>query len=125
MKFKYYKPKYNNLKWASEILQILGKYGFTFFAEKINIEEVFGKIKIPANSNIMNMSTGERIRCAFEELGTTFIKLGQILSTRSDLLDSDILTELKKLQDDVNPNSNEDLNNVFFSQFNKNIEDKV
>ena len=98
MKFKYYKPKYNNLKRTSEILQILGKYGFTFFAEKINIEEVFGKIKIPANSNIMNMSTGERIRCAFEELGTTFIKLGQILSTRSDLLDSDILTELKKLQ---------------------------
>lgn len=125
MKFKYYKPKYNNLKRTSEILQILGKYGFTFFAEKINIEEVFGKIKIPANSNIMNMSTGERIRCAFEELGTTFIKLGQILSTRSDLLDSDILTELKKLQDDVNPNSYEDLNTVFFSQFNKNIEDKV
>ena len=45
----------------------------------------------------------ERIRLVFEELGPTFIKLGQILSTRPDLLPADILAELQNLQDNVPP----------------------
>ena len=42
-----------------------------------------------------------------EDLGPTFVKLGQILSTRQDLIPEDIVTELKKLQDDVAPISEE------------------
>lgn len=45
----------------------------------------------------------EHLRSALEELGTTFIKLGQILSTRADLLPPDYLTELTKLQDSASP----------------------
>lgn len=45
----------------------------------------------------------EHLRSAFEELGTTFIKLGQILSTRADLLPPDYLSELTKLQDSASP----------------------
>ena len=93
-----------------EIVKVFASYGFGYIVE--------GKKN-------KKQKSPENLRKAIEELGSTFIKLGQILSTRSDLLDSDILTELKKLQDDVNPNSYEDLNTVFFSQFNKNIEDKV
>lgn len=48
-------------------------------------------------------SRGERIRLALEELGPIFIKLGQALSTRKDLLPEDIGTELRKLQDDCPP----------------------
>ncbi|RUM91607.1 MAG: ubiquinone biosynthesis regulatory protein kinase UbiB [Thiomicrospira sp.] len=46
---------------------------------------------------------GERIRLALEELGPIFIKLGQALSTRKDLLPEDISVELRKLQDDCPP----------------------
>jgi ubiquinone biosynthesis protein len=48
-------------------------------------------------------SRGERLRMALEELGPVFIKFGQMLSTRRDLLPVDIADELAKLQDDVPP----------------------
>ena len=46
-------------------------------------------------------SRGERLRCALEDLGPLYVKFGQSLSTRPDLLPEDIATELSKLQDDV------------------------
>jgi len=49
------------------------------------------------------LSRGERIRRALEELGPIFVKMGQIISTRRDLLPDDIYTELAKLQDRVPP----------------------
>lgn len=49
------------------------------------------------------LSRGERIRLALEELGPIFVKVGQIFSTRRDLLPDDIATELSKLQDRVPP----------------------
>ena len=48
-------------------------------------------------------SRGERIRCSLEELGPIFVKFGQILSTRRDLLPDDIADELAQLQDNVPP----------------------
>ena len=54
-----------------------------------------------------NQPRGERIRLAFEELGPLYIKFGQSLSTRPDLLPEDIAKELSKLQDDVPPFSEE------------------
>ena len=93
---------YRNLKRYKEILHILVKYGFTFIVEKLNIEGVAYKISITnPPEEIKNMSTGERIKSAIEELGPTYIKLGQILSTRKDLLDQDIIDELSKLRDSV------------------------
>jgi ubiquinone biosynthesis protein len=47
------------------------------------------------------VSTAERVRLVLQDLGPSFIKLGQIASTRPDLLPPDVITELKKLQDDV------------------------
>lgn len=52
-------------------------------------------------------SRGERLRCALENLGPIFIKFGQVLSTRSDLLPDDISEELAKLQDQVPPFASE------------------
>lgn len=48
-------------------------------------------------------STPEAVRRVLEDLGTTFVKLGQILSTRSDLISPEMQAELQKLQDNVNP----------------------
>ena len=49
------------------------------------------------------LSRGERIKNTFEELGPIFVKLGQTISTRKDLLPTDIAEELVKLQDKVKP----------------------
>ena len=54
-----------------------------------------------------NQARGERIRLALESLGPVFIKFGQVLSTRRDLLPEDIANELAKLQDEVPPFSND------------------
>lgn len=50
-----------------------------------------------------DMPRGERVRKALEELGPTFIKFGQLLSTRSEMLPEDVITELERLQDHVPP----------------------
>ena len=93
---------YKNLKRYKEIVSILIKYGFSFVVEKLNIEGVAYKIPITNPSEaIKNMSTGEKIRRAIEELGPTYVKLGQILSTRKDLLDQDIIDEISNLRDNV------------------------
>ncbi|QYE97643.1 ABC1 kinase family protein [Paraclostridium sordellii] len=96
------KVSYRHLKRYKEIVQILMKYGFSIVVEKLNIEGVAYKIPITnPPAEIKNMSTGERLRKACEELGPTYVKLGQILSTRKDLLDQNIIDELAKLRDDV------------------------
>jgi ubiquinone biosynthesis protein len=56
-------------------------------------------------------SVATRLRRVLEELGPSFVKLGQIISTRSDLLPPDVLIELKKLLDSVQPVSFQDIAN--------------
>ncbi|WP_416175724.1 ABC1 kinase family protein [Clostridium sp.] len=87
-----------------EIVKVLSKYGFKFIRTR-------GK------------NSPENLRMAFEELGPTFIKIGQILSSRPDILPSQFIDELSKLQDDVSSEKFEDINKVFFSDFNKNIDE--
>ena len=59
----------------------------------------------------------QRTRMALEELGTTFVKVGQILSTRSDVLPSDFVQELTKLQDSLTPLPLEVIKGVIESEF--------
>ena len=68
-----------------------------------------------------NPSRGERLKKTFEELGPIFVKLGQTISTRKDLLPSDIANELVKLQDKVTPFSGE----IAKQEVEKALEDKV
>lgn len=105
---------YKNLKRYKEIGYIFVKYGFSYVVEKLNIEGIAYKIPITnPPEEIKNMSTGERLRKAFEELGPTYVKLGQVLSTRKDLLDQSIIEELAKLQDDVEPYDTEIAKSIF------------
>ncbi len=57
----------------------------------------------------LSHSFGVRLRLVAQDLGPTFVKLGQLLSTRSDVIPQDIVTELRKLQDDVPPCSFDDV----------------
>jgi ubiquinone biosynthesis protein len=68
-------------------------------------------------------SLGKRLRLASEELGLVFIKLGQILSTRYDLLAKEDCEELQKLLDEVPPMNNEVVRKIFIKDFGKPPED--
>jgi ubiquinone biosynthesis protein len=92
----------NSVSRFREIVKILGSYGFGYI-----VDSKFSK----------QNKRPENLRKAFEELGPTFIKIGQILSTRPDLLSPDYIVELSKLQDSVIPESIETIQKVFFDEF--------
>lgn len=91
----------------AEILQVLVRHGFSPLVSRLrrggaDLANAVAGLNIPAETEEAEAaSLPERIRLVFQDLGPTFIKLGQILSTRSDLVPDDIAAELRKLQDDV------------------------
>jgi len=94
-----------------EIVTVLFKYGFDDVAERLQLP---GKILISKTRIAVpeEMTTWERLRHALEELGPTFVKFGQILSLRGDLLPVALIKELEKLQDDVAPVTFEEIMEV-------------
>jgi ubiquinone biosynthesis protein len=98
---------YRNLDRYRQILTILFKYGFDSMLNRLNLGSYFesGLQMISRNrrERVEGLTDYERLRMACEELGPTFIKMGQILSTRSDLIPDDLVRELTKLQDNVPP----------------------
>jgi ubiquinone biosynthesis protein len=98
---------YRNLNRYSQILGVLIKYGFGDLIETLKIDQyieiALSMISKNRKDRVERSSRAERIRLAFEELGPTYIKLGQILSTRPDLVQIDLINELAKLQDEVPP----------------------
>jgi ubiquinone biosynthesis protein len=96
---------YRNLNRYSQILAILFKYGFGDLVETLKIDQYLEiglqMISRKKRERVEKLTRAERIRMAFEELGPTYIKLGQILSTRPDLVPPDFIAELAKLQDEV------------------------
>ncbi|MFI8412089.1 ABC1 kinase family protein [Paeniglutamicibacter gangotriensis] len=84
------------LERFSRIAEILTRHGLGFLASSMGLERWLpGRATMTA----AEATSPERLRLALEELGPTFIKLGQLLSTRSDILPAAYLTELSKLQD--------------------------
>jgi ubiquinone biosynthesis protein len=98
---------YRHLNRYRQILAILFKYGFGDLLELLKIDQYIevGLQMISRNrgARVERLTRPQRLRMAFEELGPTYIKLGQILSTRPDLIPMDFIQELSKLQDDVPP----------------------
>jgi len=103
---------YRHTQRYLEMLRVLSRYGFYDLISQSGFDLLgpLGKkvnLKSPEDS-VMRLSRGERVRLAFEDLGPTYIKFGQILSTRGDLIPDDLVEELQKLQDDVPPFSQEE-----------------
>ncbi len=90
------KQKIKDIKRFKKITSVFAKYGFGFLFEAI--ENPFDN-----RTKETRHSSEKRLRLAFEELGTTFIKFGQIMSTRPDILPDKYIRELEKLQDSVPP----------------------
>lgn len=88
-----------------EIASLFVKYGFGYILEEVGLFHVLS-IKDRIATEVKNGNTkdmGYRIRCMLEELGPAFIKLGQLLSIRSDILPEEVVKELERLQDQVPP----------------------
>lgn len=95
-------PQYlRNSTRAVEVVSILSKYGLANWVSRLDSRFADGLFKTPDGEVLANCNPETRIRLAITELGPTFIKLGQILSTRPDLVGVEVAAELSKLQADA------------------------
>lgn len=98
---------YRHMQRYREILTVLFRFGFGDLVASLKVEHYLDlgrRIIHPKRAEkIETLSRAERLRMVLEELGPTFIKLGQVLSTRPQVLPQDFIEELVKLQDEVPP----------------------
>ncbi len=92
---------YRHLNRWREILSVLSKYGLANWISRLGPDFAKDLLKAPGGTAIARHAWEARIRLAMAELGPTFIKLGQLLSTRPDLVGVELAEELQHLQADV------------------------
>ena len=96
-----------DLPRLKEISGILIHYGLQEFAQRLKLPRAVEKagqlLHLRRQEEIAGLSAAVRVRLALEELGPTFIKLGQILSTRVDMFPAEWIAEFEKLQSNVPP----------------------
>ncbi|MCK5109117.1 MAG: AarF/ABC1/UbiB kinase family protein, partial [Methanosarcinales archaeon] len=111
---------YRHIERYRQILSVLFKYGFGDILDALhigrNIEIALPKRVRREQERIEELTLPERVRMAMEELGPTFIKMGQILSTRPDLIPMEFITQFEKLQDKVPPFPFEDVKRTIESE---------
>lgn len=94
------------IKRTAQLVTVLTKYGFETLVTQTGIKNIIPNNFIEKNEKrkeAFSLSIYERIRLVLEELGPAYIKLGQLLSNRDDLLPTELTTELQMLQDNVSP----------------------
>jgi ubiquinone biosynthesis protein len=107
MRSKLWLPRhtYRYVSRYLEIARVLAKYGFSDLVAAIHLDRYlpFKKklVRAAKDPRLASLSRCERARLALEDLGPTFIKFGQIMSNRPDLMPEDLILELKKLQESV------------------------
>ncbi len=92
-----------NLGRISEIAQVAVKHGFGYFFETHKLTDLLPWHQKMVAADGGRSQRGQHLREMLEELGPTFVKFGQLLSTRPDVVPPDIIAELRALQDDVRP----------------------
>lgn len=89
------------LKRSARLISVLSKYGFKDMLARMNGGNKQEQISENPDEIVSKGTVYERIRLVLEELGPTFVKLGQTFSNREDLLPAELIQELQKLQDKV------------------------
>lgn len=87
-----------------DIIMSLSRNGFGFIIEELGLSEILSypkRLFWDDRQELQNKTAAERVRLFLEELGPTFVKIGQIASTRRDIIPSEFIKELEKLQDKV------------------------
>src|SRR5438094_9720711 len=90
-----------NLGRISEIAQVAVRHGFGYFFETHKLTDLLPWHQKMLTADGARSQRGQHLREMLDELGPTFIKFGQLLSTRPDVVPPDIIAELRALQDDV------------------------
>jgi ubiquinone biosynthesis protein len=86
----------------SEIAQVAARHGFGYFLRRNRLGDLLSGNGRDPDALVVS-DRGRRLREMLDELGPTFVKFGQLLSTRPDVVPPDIVIELRGLQDDVTP----------------------
>ncbi len=86
-----------------QITQVLVRHGFGELVSRMGLSSATAVTVEGEEQKLPRSQIGRRLRLVLQDLGPTFVKLGQILSTRADLLPEDVLSELTQLQDNVAP----------------------
>ena len=98
---------YRHANRYRQILTVLFKYGFGDLIDRLKVAQYLEigmqMVSRKRRERVEKLTKSERVRMALEELGPTFVKMGQILSTRPDLIPVEFIRELSKLQDRVPP----------------------
>ncbi|HET7758827.1 MAG TPA: AarF/ABC1/UbiB kinase family protein [Gaiellaceae bacterium] len=111
-----------NLGRISEIAQVAVRHGFGYFFEKHRLTDLLpGRPAIDPDAQSPS-ERGRHLREMLDELGPTFVKFGQLLSTRPDVVPPDIVTELQKLQDAVTPFPYEEVERVIREELGLSVE---
>jgi ubiquinone biosynthesis protein len=115
-------PKTRNLGRLTEIAQVAVRHGFGYFFERHKLTDLLPGRR---NGEVLEGPASERgkhLRELLDELGPTFVKFGQLLSMRPDVLPPDIIAELRGLQDDVRPFAYEEVERVIQEELGQPIE---
>ncbi|MCL2012215.1 MAG: AarF/UbiB family protein [Cystobacterineae bacterium] len=118
------KGAFQDLNRLRQVLTIAARHGFADLLGRSGLENLIGKKIEPANeTETRRGSIARRFRLMLDELGPSFVKLGQVLSTRGDLLPSEFIQELSYLQDSAAPISIELIHAQIESSFQKKPEE--
>jgi len=117
---------YRHLNRYRQILTVFIKYGFGDLLDLLNLDQYLEiglqVISRKRRDKVEKLSRAQRLRMAFEELGPTYIKLGQAISTRSDLVPPEFIAEMSKLQDSVSPRPFSDIQSIIESDLKAPVE---
>src|SRR6266536_2199562 len=120
-------PATRSLGRLSEIAQVMVRHGFGYFLEAHKLTDLLpgrsAETRLAAKAEEDGASQrGRHLRELLDELGPTFVKFGQLLSTRPDVVPPDIIAELRGLQDDVRPFPFEQAERVIEEELGNSIE---
>lgn len=120
MKITSIKRTIRNTRRFAEIIKVLTKFGFRQLVQDTGLHRLLGskeELETPSRNGTDTLPRAVRVRMVLEELGPTFVKLGQILSTRPDLIPPEWANEFKRLQDNCQHVPFADILNVLTLEF--------
>lgn len=108
-----------NAKRVGTIIGVLTKYGLADWLSSLDYDWLQNRFKSFDGQRLSDLSTPERLRLALTELGSTFIKFGQILSTRPDVVGPELAAELSKLQSQAAVDPPEAVRQIIIDELNR------
>lgn len=114
---------YRHVQRYRQILGMLLRYGYGDLLDKLHLDRILRRgLSASGDGELGSLSSSERLRMLLEDLGPTFIKAGQLLSTRPDLVPVALLHELARLQDSVPPFAFEEVRDIVEAELQLSLE---